>query len=94
MAIDWDKFQDDLDQAIEAAGERTDRQLAGRIAAITRLTDDEVRKLFPDPADVRRLAELMAIVKRAGDRHEKINRIVANAEQFGGVILTLLAKLA
>jgi hypothetical protein len=36
----------------------------------------------------------MAIVKRAGDRHEKINRIVANAEQFGGVILTLLAKLA
>lgn len=94
MAIDWDKFQGELDRMIDAAGERTDRQLAGKISAITRLTDEEVRRLFPDPEDVRRLAELMEIVKRAGDRNEKINRIVANAEHFGGVILTLLAKLA
>jgi hypothetical protein len=94
VAIDWEKFQGDLDRLIDEAGERTDRQLAGKISAVTRLTDEEVRRLFPDPADVKRLAELMEIVKRAGDRNEKIGRIVENAEAFGGIILTLLSKFA
>lgn len=92
MAIDWDKFQDDLDGLIEEAGDRTDKKLAGQISSITRMTDGEVKKLFPDPADVKKLAELMEIVKRAGDRNEKINKIVSNAEEFAGVILTLLGK--
>jgi len=94
MPINWEKFQSDLDRAIEEAGERTDMKLAGRISSVTRLTDDEVKKLFPDPADVKKLAELMAVVKGAGDRNQKINRIVKNAEGFAGVILTLLAKFA
>ncbi len=34
----------------------------------------------------------MAIVKRSGDQNEKINKIVGNAEEFGGIILKLLAK--
>jgi len=33
-------------------------------------------------------------VKSAGDRNAKINTIVSNAEEFGGVILTLLGKFA
>ena len=94
MPIDWEKFQSDLDQAIEEAGERTDAKLAGKISAITRLSDDEVKKLFPDPADVKRLAELMEIVKGAGERNQKINQIVKNAEEFAGIVLTLLAKFA
>jgi hypothetical protein len=36
----------------------------------------------------------MAIVKGAGDRNQKINRIVKNAEEFAGIILTLIAKFA
>ena len=92
MAIDWDKFQGELDGLIDEAGEKTDRKLAGKISAITRMTDDEVKKLFPDPADVKKLAELMEIVKRAGDRNDKVNKIVGNAEEFGGIILTLLGK--
>jgi hypothetical protein len=94
MPINWEKFQCDLDRAIEEAGERTDMKLAGRISSITRLTDDEVKKLFPDPADVKKLGELMAIVKGTGDRNKKINHMVKNAEEFAGVILTLLAKFA
>ena len=92
MAIDWDKFQGELDGLIDEAGEKTDRKLAGKISTITRMTDDEVKKLFPDPADVKKLAELMEIVKRAGDRNDKVNKIVGNAEEFGGIILTLLGK--
>lgn len=92
MAIKWDKFKGELDQIIDDAGEKTDKSLAGKISTITRMTDDEVKKLFPTPADVKKLAELMEIVKRSGDKNKKINQIVNNAEEFGEVIYTLLKK--
>lgn len=92
MTIDWDKFQSELDVLVENAGDKTDKVLAGKISVMTRMTDDEVRKLFPDPADVKKLSELLEIVKRGGERNEKINKIVGNAEEFGGIILTLLGK--
>jgi hypothetical protein len=94
MPINWDKFQSDIDGLVDDAGERTDAKLASRISSVTRLTDEEVKKLFPDPADVKKLAELMEIVKKAGDRNEKVNKIVANIEEFGGIVVTLLGKLA
>ena len=94
MPINWDKFHDDLDDAVEAAGSRTDAALASKISSITRLTDDEVKRLFPDPADVKRLAELMQIVKQAGDRNEKVSQIVDKAEEFAGIMLTLLQRFA
>jgi hypothetical protein len=94
MPIDWENFQSDLDALVNDAGEKTDQQLAGKISSVTRLTDEEVKEMFPDPADVKKLGELMEIVKRAGDKNDKINKIVANAEDFAGIILTLLGKLA
>jgi len=94
MPINWDKFQASLDENIERAGDKTDRELASQVSSITRLTDDEIKKLFPDPADVKTLAELMQVVKQAGARNDKVNEIVANAEKFSGIILTLLAKFA
>lgn len=94
MTIDWDNFQGELDDLVKQAGARTDNRLAGKVSGITRLTDEEVKRLFPDPADVKRLAELMEIVKRSGDANEKLNRIAGNIDQFGGIILTLLSKLA
>ena len=84
MPIDWDKFQSDIGGLVDDAGEKTDAKLASRISSVTRLTDDEVKKL----------AELMEIVKKAGDRNEKINKIVSNIEEFGGIVVTLLGKLA
>ncbi|PSJ17442.1 hypothetical protein C7H79_08120 [Nitrosomonas supralitoralis] len=92
MGIDWDKFRKELDQVIDEAGDRTDNKLAGKISAITRLSDAEVEDLFPDPAEVKKLAELMAIIKHSGDQNDKINKIVGNAEEFGGIILKLLTK--
>ena len=94
MPTNWDEFNKDLDTAIVEAGRRTDTKLAGHASSVTRLTDDEVKRLFPTSADVKILAELMEIVKRSGDRNKKVSQIVKNAEHFGGVILTLLSKLA
>lgn len=92
MPIDWDAFDADVDTAITNAANETDDALASRISSITRMTDEEVKELFPNPADVKKLAELMKIVKSDEDRNVKINNIVDNAQQFSGVVLTLLQK--
>ena len=92
MPINWEKFDSELDSIIESSATVTDEKLASRISSLTRMTDDEVQELFPDPADVRKLAELMKVVKSAEERNTKINNIVSNAEKFGGVVLTLLDK--
>jgi len=90
MPIDWNKFESDLDSIIKSGAQRADERLASKISSITRMTDDEVKELFPEPADVKKLAALMKVVKAAEERNTKINNIVANAEEFAGVILTLL----
>jgi len=92
MPIDWEKFDRELPSIIEDSAEKTDQRLASRISSITRMTDDEVQELFPEPADVKKLSNLMKIVKSAEARNTKINNIVSNAEEFAGVILTLLTK--
>ena len=94
MAIDWDKFQTNVDVAVIGGSTKTDAKLAGLISSVTRLTDDEIKRLFPDPADVKKLAELLEIVKKAGDKNNKINQIVANIGDFAGIVVTLLGKLA
>ena len=92
MPVNWEEFDNDIDSIIEESADKTDDRLASRISSITRMTDDEVKELFPDPADVKKLAELIKIVKSAEDRNIKVNRIAANAEKFGGIVLTLLQK--
>jgi len=94
MPVNWDEFDSEIDSIIDEAAGATDQRLASRISSITRMTDDEVQELFPNPADVKKLAELMKIVKSSEDRNNKINRIVSNAEEFGGVVLSLLQKFA
>ena len=94
MPVNWDKLDNEVDAAIKRSGEKTDAQLASKISSITRMTDDEVQALFPKPADAKKLANLMKIVQSADDRKKKVNNIISNAEQFGGVMLTLLEKFA
>lgn len=94
MPVNWDEFERDLDSIIERGAARADEKLASRISSVTRMTDDEVKELFPEPADIQRLAKLMKIVKSAEDRNTKINNIISNAEEFAGIVLTLLEKFA
>jgi len=92
MPIDWDKFDSDLSDIIDESAKKTDMQLASKISSVTRMTDEDVVELFPRPADAKKLAELMKIVHSADDRNNKVNKIVSNAEDFGGIVLTLLGK--
>ena len=92
MPVDWDGLKAELPGIIEESGNRTDERLASRISSLVRMTDEEIQELFPDPADVAKLADLMTIVKSAEDRNTKINNLVANAESLSGVVLTLLGK--
>ncbi|MBI5582108.1 MAG: hypothetical protein HY895_23365 [Deltaproteobacteria bacterium] len=92
MPVNWDDLASDADKEIDKAVERTDAKLASKISSITRLTDEEIQKLFPEPADVKKLAELMRIVNGAEARNKKINQIVNNSEAFAGIILDLLKK--
>ncbi len=94
MPINWDEFESDLDLIIEEGARRTDDHLASRISSITRMTDEEVKELFPVPADAKKLAKLLKVVNVAEERNTKINNIIANTEEFAGVILTLLEKFA
>ena len=94
MPVNWDEFDNEIDDIIDKNVKTTDEKLASRISSITRMTDDEVKELFPDPADVKKLTELLKIVKSADDRNTKINKIVNNAEQFGGIVLSLIGKFA
>jgi len=82
----------DIDAIIDDAAQKTDDKLAGQISSLTRMTDDEVKDLFPTAADAKRLAELMRIVKSAETRNTKITNIVDNSEKFAGAVLTLLDK--
>lgn len=92
MPVDWDKFDNDLNSIIDNAATATDEKLASRVSSLTRMTDEEVQELFPEPADVKRLAQLMKVVKSSEDRNTKVNNIIANTQEFSGVILTLLSK--
>lgn len=94
MAIDWNEFDREVDIIIENSAEETDALLASKVSSITRMKDDEIQALFPNASDAKKLTELMKIVESAGDRNEKINEIVNNAEKFGDVIFTLLKKFA
>ncbi|MBN1840733.1 MAG: hypothetical protein JW883_00415 [Deltaproteobacteria bacterium] len=94
MAINWDNFEKGLDDEIKAAGSRTDERLASRISSLTRLTDEEVVELFPEPADLEQLKDLMRIVKSAEGQNVKVTKIVENIESFAGIVVKLLDKLS
>ena len=94
MPINWDEFDNEIDSIIESSSDNTDDRLASKISSLTRMTDEEIKELFSDPTDVKKLTKLMKIVKSAEGRNKKVNQIVSNAEEFGGIVLTLLNKFA
>ena len=93
MPINWEEFDQSLDQAITESVDAVDTKLASHISSITRLTDDEINGLFPEPADLKKLSELLKIVKSAETRNNKVNSIINNSEKFSDVIFTLVDKL-
>jgi len=94
MSTQEDQFKDQLDVIIDSSADATDTKLASKITSLTTKSEAEINELFPESADVKKLLALMEIVKSSESRNDKINKIVANAQEFGGVVLTLLGKFA
>lgn len=93
MPIDWTTFGKDVDTAIESSVKETDDALASKVSSLTRLTDEEVKALFPESKELKQLSALMDIVQSSTSHNEKINSIVASSEEFAGVTVKLLKKL-
>ncbi len=93
MPINWDEFDENVDQAIEESVDAVDNKLASHISSITKLTDDDINELFPEPTDLKKLAKLLKVVKSSEKRNNKVSAIINNSEEFAGVVLTLLTKL-
>jgi hypothetical protein len=88
MTLDFSNI--DIDAIADDAAQKTDDKLAGQISSLTRLTDAEIKKLFPKSGDAKKLVALMQIVKSAETRNKKISNIVENSEKFAGIVLKLL----
>jgi len=92
MPIDWDEVRRAVRDAVDNAVQDTDDQLAGRISSLTRLTDAEVKDLFPTPADVERLLKLMTIVSDATKDNQQVVQLEQNIHELAGTVVTLLNK--
>lgn len=92
--IDWNQFNNDLGTSITNAGSQTDAQLAGQIASVTRLTAAEIQSMFPDPADVQKLGQLIQIVQQSTVTNNRVLALEQNITTLSGVVVTLLKKLA
>jgi hypothetical protein len=94
MPIDWEKLGKEIDAALKRAEKRTNDKLASRVASLTRLTEEEIKDLFPTPADVDKLKKLMEIVKSDEDRNRKVVLLKTNIENVAETVVKLLEKFA
>ena len=91
MPKNWKEI--DFNAIAKDSAQKTDSALAAQISSLTTLNAVEVKKLFPEKADVAKFVELMSIVKSADDKNKKIKQIMENSEKFAGIIVTVLGKV-
>jgi hypothetical protein len=94
MPVDWKTLEKEIDAALDRAEKRTDEQLCSLVSSLTRLTDEEVQKLFPKPADVEKLKKLMEIVKSSEKRNIKVINLTKNIEDLAETAIKLLEVFA
>lgn len=93
MSIDWDAFEENVKKDAKDAANKTNDKLSGRISSVTKLTDEEIKELFPISADAEKLALLIKAVKTADNKNKKINEIMTNSEEVAGILVRLIDKL-
>jgi len=92
MSKELDELVHNFDKISGKAKQEADDEVGDKISSATRLSKSEVKELFPKTEDQKKLAELMQIVKLADRRNKKVNALVDRAEDFGGIVVTLLNK--
>ncbi len=87
---DWKEIN--FDEIASDTAAETDDELAGKISSLTKMTDEDVKKLFPKVADAQKLKKLMEIVHSADRQNVKVKNLMNNIEELSGVIITLVKK--
>lgn len=76
--------------AARKAQQQTDEKYKNVISSLTRLTDEEIDRFFPERTDKDNLLELMEIVNEETSENEKVIKLKENAEKFGRIALKLI----
>jgi len=92
MSKELDDLVNNFDSISDQAVEDADEEIGNKISSVTRMSKNEVKELFPEREDQKRLAELMKIVKSSDEHNQKVNAISDRAEDFSGVVVKLLNK--
>lgn len=78
------------DEASKRAAKQTDQELSEEMKKVTRLDENTLIKLFPTPADMGKLQELMEIVNASTGQNEKVAKFKEGAEKFADVAIKLI----
>lgn len=82
----------DFERIGEEAIKKTDEKFMNKISSLTRMTDSEIKELFPNNGDAKNLAELIEIVKSEENLNNKKANIVKNIEGFSETIIKLIDR--
>ena len=72
--------------------ELTNAQLAGELAKLTPLTEEQLGTLLPRKVDKQRLVQLLDIVNSSASQNRKLASLTANVGELGGVVLKVLTQ--
>lgn len=92
MSKELDELMDNFDEISTKAKEEADREVGDKISSVTKMTAEEVKELFPDTEEQKKLAELVQIVKSSDDHNQKVNAVIGRAEEFSGIVVKLLGR--
>jgi len=75
------------------AREKTDKEFASEASSLTRLTDEEIKKIAPSIEDREKLAELMEIVQDDTKSNEEKANAIKNIKGLAEIAAKILPAL-
>lgn len=82
-----EQFRDLLEKRAEEARQKTNKELSGDIARLSKLTEREVDRLLPTKADRVAFLKLREILLAETEEAKKQTALLRNGQELGGVIL-------
>jgi hypothetical protein len=73
-----------------ADAELTNKQLAGELAKLTPLTEEQISSLLPTKTEKQGLRQLIDIVNSSASQNQKMASLTSNFSELGGVVLKVL----
>jgi len=70
----------------------TNEQLAGELAKLTPLTEEQVNRLLPTKVEKQRLKQLVEIVNGSASQNQKVASLTSNFTELGTVVLKVLTR--